>query len=239
MFAFLGAIGSRLAGFNLKTIAQYCFVGLVCFGAGNYFATQRAVTMVAEAFGKREAADRDRAAREQAAATKALFEWKKTGEHHVIVEAHKAQSADDKAHDTLAESARQAVKTRDAALAQLQKERERNEGLLGTNAALASMAGATAPDRGRDSCAFSADTRRVLDEAAGAVDEGNRGAGAGAAETDAARGAVAAGAAPAASANGLTCDQLARGYVALGQHDREMIGRVEAWMGWYSERFGD
>lgn len=238
MIGLLSSIGAWLSGFDLKRIAQYAFVGVLCFSAGNFVATERALRVQVDAAARDKQATLDRAARDQAEVSKALFNWKKKDDRRVIADAAHAHSADDKVHETLSVAAHAADHTSAKALAQLEKERQINEGLRNVNQMLVAGMGDPAPAP-VSVCGFSADARRVLDQASGAVDEGDSGGTIGAAQANAAGGAVAAVEAAATSADGLSCDQLYRGFVALSADDRYARSIAEGWQAFWRERFAD
>jgi hypothetical protein len=200
---------------------------------GQHITTAPAVRTAVETVQAAAERAQDRAAREEADVSAALIKRAGDNEKRAAEQVARAQHADDHVHAKLTTAEREAAKDRDAALAQLLMERETNDGLRHTTEILAGMANTSV---GR--CWFSSNARRVLDQAAGAViDTGNRGAGPNAAETEAAGAAAAAGSAPAGAADGLTCDQLFRGYAALGEHDRNAVAKADAWRQWYRETF--
>lgn len=84
-------------------------------------------------------------------------------------------------------------------------------------------------------CGWTGVTRRLLDQASGSTPGGA--AAAGSAEAGAAGEVARADPAAAQAPDFLTCDQLARGYVALGSWGRDVMSRAKAWQDWYRVRF--
>lgn len=224
-------IGTLLTLWRAGGLAKYAELAAVAlavffvgFAAGQTYTTQKAVTAAVRVVDAR-------AASEQAASTQALFEWGKRLEAGAHREAKKAQAADDRAHAITVAANREADRTTSAALTQLKKEKEITDGLRKTNAILANMVPKDVD------CTFSGDTRVLLDDAAGSSGAGDRRSDTGAA------GAATSGAPSQASGSTttdpaqLTCDQLLRGYVALGAHDRQVMGLLEAFQAWVAERY--
>lgn len=206
----------------VKQIATFALVFLAGFAIGNYHATQRAVRQVAEIIS-------DRDAREQAAATRALIEWKNKTEKAVMVAMEEQRISDNAAHASLEAGLGKAKRDADAARALLARERvtsadlrKQNDDMVHTLIPVAPVA----PDAGPLICG-GADTRRVLDQASGARDSaavaGNRDS-----PSEAARSADA----EASKGPELTCDQLLAGYVNLSEWGRGIASQLEALQTW-------
>lgn len=179
---------------------------------------------------------------EQAKQGQALIGWGKAQVLRVQKDDEHARAADDAVHHTLNAATTSAAQARDTALAALKAQKEKTDAIATRNAELnAEMAAmvAAVPAPGPSACALPPGTRRVLDQASGARDSDNR-PGDNAPEAEAA-GRIDASAAisPAASDIGLTCDQLARGYVALSEWGRKGWAFDDAWRAWARARFGD
>lgn len=153
-------------------------------------------------------------------------------------DAELARVSDIAALDAMSVDLSKAETARVRALAQLDREHKSKMEIANAYSALAA-----AHDRnsGNDRCGFSADARRLLNDAAGAIDTYSA-AGTSATPAGPPGGPVAADAIPAGPATDsdrLSCDDLYRGYVALGSWAREKaMPRVQAWEAWYRKRFG-
>jgi hypothetical protein len=122
-------------------------------------------------------------------------------------------------------AAQQALASLRIALSEAMKQKETNDGIRKVNDLLA--AEARAPD---PLCLLDGRVRSILDYASGATDT----PGPGIAEAASASIPVAASEEGAAAANGLTCDQLARGYVDLASWGREGWSLYRAWQEYWS-----
>ena len=207
----MGLFGSNPA----KTAATWALIFVIGFAVGENWVTGKAISLVQE-----------HADRQFAAATGAIADQHKEFAAKLVADQKQALAADEEVHASLESAMSEAERDRDAALQQIaaekvqrEKDREIIDGLKGVNKMLAEpfMCG-------------SADTRRLLDAAAGA---GNS-PGPGIADASAAgRTSSPAQTSPAAP---LECDQLLRGYPNLAVWGREGWDKYEAWQRWARER---
>jgi hypothetical protein len=231
---FLSTIGAWIAGFNLKTIAQYLLVGTICFAAGNYFASQRAVNAAAAAAANATAkiVDHvlDRAAREQAVATGALIEHEKKQQTAFIAEIAASSHAADHARRTVRDTEESARRDLTSLRSALATERVARAARVSTptKPEIINACPSAVP------FSLPGSVRVRLDTAAGAITATDRN---NAAITDTAGAVGASGNASASSAPpDLSIDELAEGYGSLGQHDRVCVGKLTALQDWIRER---
>ncbi len=206
--------------------AAAAFVFFVGFAFGQYAATSDAVKSVVETV-------QTHADREFASATAEIAANVKAANARIQIETEKSARAADLASATLRAREASAHRDRDAALAQLSKERKE------LHDEMDQMRVAVAEPR---ACGWSGDSRRVLDQASGADPGADFVPGDRAAEADPAGRIAAAAATASASAAGagdgefLTCNQLFRGYVNLSEWARGVAGQLEAAQQWMRER---
>lgn len=123
-----------------------------------------------------------------------------------LIEQRRADKvADVKAHQTYAANLRVARRDRDSARTAYEKEKATNANLQKQMA------------DGDAACGFSGELRRALDTASGALDP----------EDGSASVVAGTGAARPTAADRLTCDQLVRGYITLGNSYRDLASKYD------------
>ena len=214
--AALGFIGRVPHSLVLKA----AIVGLaftIGLGLGNHWATRGALERQRVDL-LRYAADREAAVGE--AYAKAATEHNKK----LAEERERAAKADEASHTVYQAGLVAAARARANAERVLESERanltkltETNDGLRKVNELLVAMPA----DPG---CVLSYRVRLALDAASGATPDSDAG--------DPAPGPASGIDGSAAAASPITCQQLASGYAALGEHDRLMRAWVMAWQAW-------
>jgi hypothetical protein len=205
-----------------EIIGAVALVFLLGFATGQHYTTKTAIDAVSD----HDAAD-------QAAQGKALIEKAKSDVARLNEHTAKERAADALTRgryqndlDTITTKRAQAERE----LAQLQEKnhalQQQNEGLKAVNKDM----GEAMQDMASAPCVLPAGVRRVLDEASGAADPGDRAAtgdsqerAAGGAADDAAARAIAP----------LTCDQLVTGYLNLSDWGCGLRAWVLAWQAWH------
>lgn len=208
----------------LVTAASYGVAFMLGMAAGNVMATRHALD-VAQA----------RADAQFAAATGAIAEELKRRAAALAAQERRATAAEEAAHAALTAGHEEAERASGAALKQLARERK-----ISRDLADAYMDVSRRMDSGSHACGWSGAARRVLDAAAGAAPAGDPASGGGAAPAPPGviDGPVAASAAPAAG-GWLSCEDLYRGYVALGRWARAAQAKDDAWQVWARHQFED
>lgn len=209
-------------GANVRCIGMVAFALFIGLGIGNFIATRSAV---------REAtrAGLEYAAKREAAIGEAYAKFNIEFEEKMAKETARREVADAAAHKTYQDGIVQAARDRAAlerflanSRASLAKEKERSDGLSNVNTMLAEAA-RRVPD-----CTMGADIRRLLDATSGASSSGG-----GDNPAAAVAGTPASGASiPAEAGSPLTCDQLVRGYGALGEDRRILASQLNAILDW-------
>lgn len=210
---FPAGLWMRLMGFAL--------VFTVGLALGNHWATQRALERELQA-----SADRQRENHQQ------LIAWYAGKMKELRLAREQQEGADAAAYAILqkgkADAERAAARARAslrAALAESQKLKETTDGLKAVNEMLAAELRPNDPG-----CVLSSGVRRTLDLASGAVDPADSGD-----HPEASPPSVPDGSRSTSSDAALTCDELARGYVALSEHGRMLSAWVQSWQAWASE----
>ena len=203
----------------LVRAGSYLAVALVAFAAGNSYATRK---FISEIQARRDA--------ELAQVSAGLLEQRKSDIARIAADQARAEMASSEVFETVTSARDEAMEARNAALVQLEREKRTSKEMAD---AYVSMLDQVRPSP--SPCGWSADARRVLDDAAGASG-GDLGPGAGTTAPGSTGGAAAASLTPTPSTGWLSCDDLYRGYAALGEHDRNARARVVAWQQWYRTR---
>lgn len=223
----IGWIASKLANPWVKKGAVILFAFFIGLGIGNYHATQRAVAAATQAA-------LEYGARREAAVGEALIKAAEEDKKKLDKALDDDRLADEAALDVFQKGIDEAKRDRLAAervlsglRGALNQEKVSNDELRKRNEILA-------PAMRDVECGWPSDVRRVLDAAADAgADPGDP-----AADRDAK--AVPAGGADATATAGagLTCDDLLKGYVELGEHASVMRAWVEALQAWVRIAYG-
>jgi len=216
----IGLVGKTPHSLLIKA-ATYLVAFAIGLGLGNYYATKRAMD-AQRADLLKYASDREAAVGEAYGAAQRAFQDRLKVEREREIEADRASHETFQAGIVAAAKAKANAEQRlSLAFADFRKQGEIVDGLKEVNKLLADQ---VPTDPG---CVLPAGVRRALDAASGAGDSASDG------NSEAPSPGVSDG--PNPSATVLTCEQLARGYVNLSEHDRMLVAWVLAWQRWAYE----